>query len=126
VTGSAGEHDAHANIEIKCFDPAANPYLAVGSLIAAGLAGMAAGSRLPPEFNGDPAARPDGELSALGVRRLPESLGEAVDHLRASAVLRESLGEALFGAIVAVRQGEAALFEAASPADIAARTRWRW
>lgn len=48
VTGSAGEHQARANIEIKCFDAAANPYLAVGSLIAAGLAGMEAGSRLPP------------------------------------------------------------------------------
>jgi glutamine synthetase len=126
VTGSAGEQEARANIEIKCFDPAANPYLAVGSLIAAGLAGMAAGSRLPPEFNGDPAGRPDGELAALGVRRLPESLGEAADHLRASTLLRESMGEALFEAIVAVRRGEADLFAAASPDDIAARTRWRW
>ncbi len=39
VTGSAGEQDARANIEIKCFDLAANPYLVAGSLIAAGLAG---------------------------------------------------------------------------------------
>jgi glutamine synthetase len=87
---------------------------------------MAAGSRLPPEFNGDPAGRPDGELAALGVRRLPESLAEAADHLRASTLLRESMGEALFEAIVAVRRGEADLFAAASPDDIAARTRWRW
>ena len=40
VTGSAGEQDARANIEIKCFDLAANPYLVTGSLIAAGLAGL--------------------------------------------------------------------------------------
>jgi glutamine synthetase len=126
VTGSAGEQEARANIEIKCFDAAANPYLAVGSLIAAGLAGMEAGSRLPAEFHGDPAARPDEELTALGVHRLPRSLGEAVSHLRESALLRRHMGDALFEAILAVRQGEEALFAGAPGEDVAARTRWRW
>ena len=36
MTGSGPEA---ANVEIKCFDQAANPYLATGSVIAAGLAG---------------------------------------------------------------------------------------
>jgi len=43
VTGSAGEQDVRANLEVKCFDLAANPYLAAGSVIAAGLAGLDAG-----------------------------------------------------------------------------------
>src|SRR5258708_498031 len=47
VTGSAGEQDARANLEVKCFDLAANPYLVTGSLIAAGLAGLDAAARLP-------------------------------------------------------------------------------
>lgn len=126
VTGSAGEHEARANIEIKCFDAAANPYLVVGSLIAAGLAGMDAGSRLPPESHGDPAAWPEEELTALGVRRLPRTLAEAVSHLEESALLRKAMGDALFGAIVAVRRGETALFADATPEDVAAQTRWRW
>jgi glutamine synthetase len=126
VTGSAGEHEARANIEIKCFDAAANPYLAVGSLIAAGLAGMDAGSRLPPEVHGDPAARPDAELTALGVRRLPQTLAEAAGHLAESTLLRNAMGDALFEAIIAVRLGETALFADATPEDVAARTRWRW
>jgi len=126
VTGSAGEEEARANIEIKCFDAAANPYLAVGCLIAAGLAGMDAGSRLPPEFQGDPAARPEEELAALGVHRLPRSLAEATGHLAESTLLRTSMGEALFQAIVAVRDGETALFAGATGDDVAARTRWRW
>ncbi len=46
VTGSAGEQDTRANLEVKCFDLAANPYLVVGSLIAAGLAGIAGGAGL--------------------------------------------------------------------------------
>jgi glutamine synthetase len=126
VTGSAGEQARRANIEIKCFDAAANPYLAVGSLIAAGLAGMDAGSRLPAEIHGDPAGRPEEELAALGVRRLPRTLAEAVGNLAESALLRKAMGDAMFEAIIAVRRGESALFASATPEDIAAQTRWRW
>ena len=45
VTGSTGEHDIRANLEVKCFDLAANPYLVVGSLLAAGLAGHGLAAR---------------------------------------------------------------------------------
>src|SRR5262249_50952619 len=37
VTGSSGEQDVRANIEVKCFDLAANPYLAIGAVLATGL-----------------------------------------------------------------------------------------
>ena len=62
VTGSAGEQDARANLEVKCFDLAANPYLVTGALIAAGLAGAASGAALPPEIDGDPAGLSAAEL----------------------------------------------------------------
>lgn len=126
VTGSAGEQDVRANIEIKCFDAAANPYLVAGSLIAAGLAGMDAGTPLPPETHGDPATWPEGELSIHGVRRLPQSLDEAINHLERSDMLREAMGDALFEAILAVRRGEAALFAGTGAEEVAAQTRWRW
>ncbi|MDA8320990.1 MAG: glutamine synthetase family protein, partial [Actinomycetota bacterium] len=50
VTGSSGERDIRANLEVKCFDLAANPYLVVGSVLAAGLSGIAAGATLPAEI----------------------------------------------------------------------------
>jgi glutamine synthetase len=126
VTGSAGEQGARANLEVKCFDLAANPYLVTGSLIAAGLAGLDAGSELPEEIAGDPAALPPGELDRLGVRRLPQSLPEAARHLGDNAVLREAMGDPLFEAFLAVRWAEVDLFRGATPDEIAARTRWRW
>jgi glutamine synthetase len=126
VTGSAGEQDVRANIEIKCFDLAANPYLVTGSLIAAGLAGLASGAALPEEISGDPAGLPAGELDRRGIRRLPQSLAEAADCLSASPVLREAMGDPLFSAFLAVRRGETELFAGARPPDIAAATRWRW
>ncbi len=126
VTGSAGERDVRANLEVKCFDLAANPYLLAGSLIAAGLSGLQAGGGLPREIDGDPVFRPDEELARLGIRRLPQTLPEAADWLARSKVLRQAMGDPLFEAVLAVRRGEAELFAGRSPDEIVARTRWRW
>jgi glutamine synthetase len=126
VTGSAGEQDTRANIEIKCFDLAANPYLVAGSLIAAGLAGLTSGATLPPEIDGDPALLSPAELAGRELRRLPQTLAEASDCLERDAVLRSAMGEALAGAFLAVRRGEAETFAGASPDEIVAQTRWRW
>lgn len=119
VSGSAQDPDG-ANAEVKCFDAAANPYLAVGSVIAAGLAGIDAGLRLPAPVAGDPA------LSAAPPPRLPLSLSESVRHFEESAVLREALGEALWESVAAVRRAECALFDGATPEEIAAATRHRY
>ena len=126
VTGSAGERDVRANLEVKCFDLAANPYLLAGSLIAAGLAGREAGGGLPREIDGDPVARPEEELAGLGIRRLPQTLPDAAGWLARSKVLRQAMGDPLFEAVLAVRRGEAELFAGRSPDEIVARTRWRW
>jgi len=126
VTGSAGEQDTRANIEIKCFDLAANPYLVAGSLIAAGLAGLTSGATLPPEIDGDPAGLSPAEFAGRELRRLPRTLAEASDCLERDAVLRSAMGEALAEAFLAVRRGEAETFAGASPDEIVAQTRWRW
>jgi glutamine synthetase len=126
VTGSAGEQDERANIEIKCFDLAANPYLLAGSLIAAGLAGLASGATLPADIDGDPAGRDPGELERRGIRRLPRTLPEATGYLERAAVLREAMGEPLAEAFLAVRRAEAELFAGADDQEVVARTRWRW
>ncbi|HEX5189936.1 MAG TPA: glutamine synthetase, partial [Streptosporangiaceae bacterium] len=126
VSGSTGEHDVRANLEVKCFDLAANPYLIIGSLFAAGLAGMRDGATLPQEVEGDPVALTKTELAARGVRRLPQSLGESIGALEASDLLRDAMGDPMAEAFLAVRRAEIELFAGASPADVVARTRWRW
>lgn len=110
-----------ANAEIKCVDASANPYLLVGGVIAAGLAGLADGdgARLPDPVSGDP-ARTGTHM------RLPGSAQEVLRRFEESRVLRAALGEELFGAVRAVRAGEIALFEGASDHEIAAATRGRY
>lgn len=126
VTGSTGEQDVRANLEVKSFDLSANPYLVVGSLLAAGLAGMQAGATLPHEIAGDPAGLTEAELAAAGAVRLPQSLTESADALERNDALRAAMGEPLFEAFLAVRRAEAELFADCSPDDVVARTRWRW
>ncbi|MER7751857.1 glutamine synthetase family protein [Kitasatospora sp. NPDC097643] len=121
VTGSTGERSSAANAEVKCFDPSANPYLAVGGVIAAGLAGLDQRLALPPEFTGDPAAAAPGT-----VPRLPQGPAEALAAYERSAVLREALGEPLYEAVLAVRRAEGEQYAAATPEQLVAATRWRF
>jgi glutamine synthetase len=125
VTGTAGHEAQNANIEVKCFDASASPYLVVGAVLAAGLAGLRDGLRLPPEIGVDPASLTVEELAAAGAARLPVSLAEALEQYEASTVLAEALGDSLHETIAAVRRAELALFADAEPDAIALATRWR-
>ncbi|KUO06286.1 glutamine synthetase family protein [Streptomyces caeruleatus] len=126
VTGTAGHHDQAANLEVKPVDLAANPYLALGCLIAAGLDGLASDARLPEETTGDPARLSAREAAARGVRRLPTSLGEAVEEFRANEPLRAALGPVLADAVIAVRQGELASVAGLDDDRVAAAYRWKY
>ncbi|MEY9845068.1 glutamine synthetase [Streptacidiphilus sp. MAP5-3] len=119
---AAAESGAPANVEVKCFDQSANPYLAVGGVIAAGLAGMDTGAKLPEPAQGDPALLPPDRRPP----RLPTDLGESLAAFRVSTVLHEALGEVLFEAVAAVRAAEQEAYGARPPEDVIAATRWRY
>ncbi|MBT2387634.1 glutamine synthetase family protein [Streptomyces sp. ISL-11] len=101
-----------ANAELKCFDPAANPYLITGAVIAAGLAGIDARLTLPPPVAGDP-------VRTGTTPRLPASLPEAIERFSRSELLRAALGDPLFEAVLAVRRGEVALADGREPQALA-------
>lgn len=124
VTGSRGSEDWAANLEVKCFDLHANPYLMLAGLLAAGDDGLAGGASLPEPVDVDPASLPEQTLAERGIRRLPTSLREATDAFAADEVLTAQLGAELSDAIVAVRESELELFDGSSPDEIAAASRW--
>jgi len=126
VTGMTGSEPTAANCEVKCFDPSANPYLAIGAVIAAGLAGADRGLGLPAELLGDPAERSPDELRSLGVERLPTALDQSLGALEQSKVIPEAMGPMLFDAFLAVRRAEWETFGDAEPAHVAAAHRWRY
>jgi glutamine synthetase len=126
ITGVRGTEEWAANAEIKCFDATGNPYLIVGSVIAAGLAGVAESLRLPPEITGDPVAFDAEQLMMSGVRRLPVSSAEAADAFADSKVLAEAMGAELHDALLTVRRAEAERYRDISPAELVELTRWRF
>jgi glutamine synthetase len=124
ITGMTGSQPEAANVEIKCFDPAANPYLALGSVIAAGLAGIHRRLCLPPEVTGDPDPQTVDPGPAHAARPLPSSLDAALAALRRSEVIPEAMGGVLYDAFTAVRAAEAETFGGLDPDAIAAAHRW--
>ena len=124
ITGSVGHQDRAANLEVKCVDLAANPYLAFAGVLAAGLDGMRRGLRPRPPVSGDPAGLDPAELAERGIRRLPESLADALVAFEKSGLLREALGDVLADAVLAVRRGEQARAEQLTPEGIAEAYRW--
>jgi glutamine synthetase len=94
------------NVELKTVDSTCNPYLALGAVMAAGLDGLERGMAPPDPIQKDPADLSEGEREALGARRLPSTLGEAIDALQVDAVLADALGADLYRSFVAVRKME--------------------
>jgi glutamine synthetase len=115
IPGSAGPESA--NVEVKCIDPSANPYLAIGAVIALGLASDH--ETLPAPISGDPVNMPEAE-------RLPQSLSGAMARLKDNTILRAAMGDRLFDAFLAVRSAELATFGELSAEEIVAATRWRY
>jgi len=108
---------ASVNLELKPSDSSANPYLALGACIQAGLDGIR--RKLDPgeAVNVDPATLSDAERLARGAHRLPDSLDAALDALEADTVLMDSLGDLRRRAYLAVKRSEVAAFAAMDTAQ---------
>lgn len=103
-----GREKTSINIELKAADASANPYIALGGLIAAGLDGIETGVR-PHEnlfLEVDPATLSEEECNRRGIYRLPDSLSKSVSALESDSCLADALGFDLLTSYVAVRKGE--------------------
>ncbi|MBH0777175.1 type I glutamate--ammonia ligase [Nocardia bovistercoris] len=122
VTGVRGTEQWAANAEVKCLDATGNPYLIVGAVIAAGLAGVAENLPLPDEITGDPAHFD----AAAAVPRLPEDAVQAARRLADSHVLAAAMGPELHDALLTVRDAEAQRCREATPHELVESTLWRF
>lgn len=110
---------APAHLELKVADHAANPYLLLAAVQAVTLAGLKEPQPLPPPVSGDPAQLPVG--SAV---RLPGSLAEASAAFASSVLLREALGDALHGSLLASQAAEVRRCAGLSDTELAAADAW--
>ncbi|MGI8576522.1 MAG: glutamine synthetase [Nocardioidaceae bacterium] len=124
VTGSTGSQSWAANMEIKCFDLLANPYLLLAGLLCAGSAGISEGADLPDPVDVDPAALDESGLAERGITRLPTTLAESLAAFQSDETLAAAFGPELVASLVALRQSEIELFADATDEALAAAIRW--
>ncbi len=84
---------AHTRLELRCPDPAANPYLTLAVCLAAGLDGIRNQLTPPESIDRNVFELTAEERQSLGVRRLPANLCEAVDDLEKSEFIQKVLGD---------------------------------
>lgn len=94
------------NFELKTVDGSANPYLALGAILAAGLDGVRRRLQLGDPVQVDPGNLTDEERRDRQIDRLPTSLAQAVEHLQQDEVLCGALGSELAQAFIALRLTE--------------------
>ena len=106
-----GREAETTNVELKPCDPACNPYLALGILIAACLDGIERKIQPPEAVTADPAALSEEERDRLGAYRLPMSLDEALLALEQDEVLTKALGKPLAHEYLIVKRAESESFQ---------------
>lgn len=93
-------------LELRLPDAAANPYLLTAAVIYAGLDGIERKLEPGQPANDNLYALSGADLAALGIKRLPTSLPDALDALEASEVMRRGLGEAFVAEYLDVKRAE--------------------
>ncbi len=92
--------------EIRCPDPACNPYLTFAALLHAGLEGIEKGYELPAPMEQNLYNLTAEDRRERGIVALPETLGEAIDELATSELARRALGQHIFDAYVKIKRKE--------------------
>ncbi len=100
------EEPSPTHFELKTVDASANPYLALGAVIAAGLDGVRHCFELGESVAVDPGYMTEAERSLYGIDLLPINLGKAIEYLSSDNVLLDALGSDLARAYLAVRKAE--------------------
>jgi glutamine synthetase len=109
-----GNEMGSANLEIKPADNSANPYIAIGGIIAAGLDGIDRELRPRPSQFADlnPALLTRAERAERGITRLPATLPDAIEALERDEILVDAMGPQLGQPFVTLRKFEEGHFAA--------------
>jgi glutamine synthetase len=92
--------------EIRCPDPACNPYLTFAALLHAGLEGIERGYELPEPMETNLYHLTAEQRRERGIVSLPETLGEAIDELSRSDLAQKALGPHIFDRYVELKRSE--------------------
>ena len=98
--------EAATRMELRCPDPACNPYLTFAVLLHAGLEGIEKGYELPEPMEKNLYHLTPDERRRLGIEQLPETLGEAIELTAESELCLRALGEHVFNRYIEIKRSE--------------------
>jgi len=100
-----GKEDA-VRVELRCPDPSCNPYLAFTVMLKAGLKGMRDKIEPPEPVEEDVYEFNDQKLAQFYIKTLPSSLGEALEDMCSSSLVKDAIGEFAFEKYVEAKKRE--------------------
>ncbi|HBI16201.1 MAG TPA: type I glutamate--ammonia ligase [Desulfobulbaceae bacterium] len=92
--------------EVRCPDPACNPYLAMAMMLTSGLDGVKNMLQAPPSVDVDIFKMTPAEKEAAGIASLPANLREAIDIFKENPLAREALGDHIFEKYIVGKEKE--------------------
>lgn len=116
-----GRQSKAFNMELRAPDATASPYMVIGALVRAGLAGIRQDLPLPYAVHCDPSDLSEADRNAHGIRPLPSSLGEALDLLDAESAVKGWMSPTFYESYVAVKRKEIEMFAGKDPAEMCRR-----
>jgi len=87
-------------VELRCPDPACNPYLAFSVMLAAGLEGIKNKYELPEPIEENIFEMDIKRREEAGIETLPDNLYEATKYMEKSKLVRETLGDHIFNKFI--------------------------
>jgi glutamine synthetase len=93
-------------MELRCPDPACNPYLAFSVMLAAGLEGIEKGYEIPEPVEKNIFAMNPKDMKTNGIKSLPSNLKEAIDATEQSELVRRALGDHIFDRFIEIKNRE--------------------
>ena len=103
---SPGKSIEGTRAEVRCPDPSSNTYLAFAVMIAAGLDGVERGLALSAPVEESLFEMDAARVAERGITELPGTLGEAIEELKADAVVCEALGDHVLEHYVEAKSAE--------------------
>jgi glutamine synthetase len=92
--------------ELRCPDPSCNPYLTFAAMLHAGLEGIEQGYECPEPMETNLYDLSHDERVERGIEQLPETLGEAIEVMAESDLVRKALGDHIFERYVDLKREE--------------------
>jgi len=100
------ERGDSTRIELRCPDPSCNPYLSLAVILNAGLDGIENRIEPPSPIDRNVFDMTTEQMAEEGICSLPENLKEALEKMKCSKLVKDTLGEHIFNKYIQAKTRE--------------------